>query len=162
MIDFDHSLATTKPRAAAKPMYLGFVAAVAFSSTLPNCIDRVSLRHLDRFHGDACSATANFDLDAFSCQSASTKPKAFTHGEAADALRQLLAKNGFNPSRIERTADDSILFQFLGKVRACIDLYPNGELIVVLRQSGRDEIHELQYEDSDRLIHLMRDAAVTS
>ena len=162
MIDLDHSVATAKPRKAVRPMYLGFIAAIAVSSTVPIYGERPNLRHLEALNGNLFSATSNFDLKAFSCDSASTKPRAFTHREAADTLEQLLARSGFKPSSSDRTADGSILFQFLGKVRACVDLYPHGEMIVVVRQSSRDEIHELQYEDSDRMIQLLRDAAAAS
>lgn len=161
MIDLNYSIAATKPRRAPPPVYLSVVAAIAFSSTLPTCCERPSFRRLEAIQGQDWSSTANFDIDTL-CDSASTRPRAFTLEEAANALEKLLASNGFRPSRSDRTTDGSVLFQFLGKMRACVDLYPHGELIVVVRQSSQDEIHELQFEDSEQMIRLLRDAHVAS
>lgn len=162
MTDLDHSVAITKPRIPVKPLQLSFALAMAVSSTLPTYVERVNVRHHDKFERHVYAATSDIDLDALACSSASTRPRAFTHQEAAQALAQLLAKEGFKPSRVEKTGDQSILFQFLGKTRACIDLYPSGELIVLVRKVNRDEIHELEYADTDRAIKLLQDAGVTS
>jgi hypothetical protein len=161
MTELVNTSVATKAARHARPASLAMVAAVALSSTVPNYTrhDFLKLCNVDQ---NGLSATADLNLGRFHCDSASTEPKALNHEEAGQALVQLLTKEGFEPSRVERTADQSILFQFLGKNRACIDLYPSGELIVLVRKTDRDEIHELEFADSDRAIQLLHDAGIAS
>jgi hypothetical protein len=144
-----------------KPIPFAVAAFFALSSTMPHNAGRPDFPRT-RLYETTVSSTTNFDLGAFSSFSASTATRALTLNEVAESLKELLAKESIKISRVERTADQSILFQFLGETKACIDLYPNGDLIVVTRQPGRDEIHELRYGDSDRVIKLLQDAGVNS
>ena len=162
MMELTDNPVTTKASVRVKPAHLAMAAAVALGSTMPNSIPRSDFLHFCCADQCVLSTTADFNLGAFVQDSASTEPKALSHAEAAEAFAQLLANEGFKPSSVERTADESILFQFLGKNRACIDLYPSGELIVLVRKTNRDEIHELEFADSDRAIKLLQDAVVTS
>jgi hypothetical protein len=162
MTEFVNTSVATKSAMHGRPASLAMLAAVALSSTVSNYIAQNDFLKLCSVDQNVLSATADLDLKQFHCDSASTEPKALNHEEAGQALARLLAKEGFNPSRVGRTAEQSILFQFLGKTRACIDLYPTGELIVLVRKTNRDEIHELEYADSDRAIKLLQDAGVNS
>jgi hypothetical protein len=91
---------------------------------------------------------------------ANTAPKALTHTEAATIIRQVLLQNGLTPNRESTTSDGSTLFQFIGNSKACVDFYPEGDLIVLLKKDAVDEIHELLFEDSERMIELLKDAGV--
>ena len=159
MIQAQGSSAVTRSLGAGKVAV--FVAA-AISSTTP--MTPLANDPLDRCrfdHGEL-ARTAEVDLSRFTCDSASTEPRALTHKEATAALAKFLADEGFKATRLDYTSDQTALFQFLGRTKACVDLYPNGDLIVVIRQKGQDEVHELQYGDANLAIQLLRDAGVIS
>jgi hypothetical protein len=162
MTEFTNTSLTTKSTLRCKPAHFAMLAAVALSSTAASHSQRHDFLKLCGADQCVLSATANFDFSQFECNSANTEPKALNHEQAGQVLEKLFTKEGLKPSRIERTGDQSILFQFLGETRACVDLYPSGELIVLIRKSGRDEIHELDFSDSDRAIQLLQDASLVS
>ena len=158
----ENTTVTTKRKITANPSRLAMAAAFAISSTVPTNFVSNEFQRSCSGRQSFPSATAAFSLDKFGSETASTETRPLNHKQAAQALEQLLIKEGLRPSRIDRTGDQSVLFQFLGKNRACVDLYPSGELIVLLRNGNQDEIHELEYADTDRMIKLLKNAGTTS
>lgn len=149
---------STKTPSSVKPFCLGLVAAAALSSTLASAGDRLRNRqslHLD-FGPIAGTARIDFELGGYSTSDTSTR--SFSHYDAVQLVSELLNESGFAPKVSSTTADGSMLFQQPGKKNAYVDLYPNGEMIVVVRNPEVDEIHELSFEDTDRMIQLLRDA----
>lgn len=98
--------------------------------------------------------------NSFTEEIATTEPKALTHNGAANLVRAMLSEHKIIPDREGITADGSFLFQFLGKSKACVDLYPDGELIVLLKGNDIDEIHELSFNDFQRTVELLKNAGV--
>ena len=162
MNELANTCSANKSSILTKQTSLAVIAAIALSSTVPKHIAQSNFQYFCSVDQGVLSATANLDLAQFKRDSASTEPKALNLEEASQALARMLAKEGLIPTRVGHTADQSILFQFLGNINACIDLYPSGELIVLIRKINRDEVHELEYTDSDRAIKLLQDAGVVS
>lgn len=75
-------------------------------------------------------------------------------------VESLLDANNFKPDRISTTADNSRLFQFNSQRVALVDVYPNGEVIVVVPNGEFDDSYELTVEDSEILVSIMRDAGL--
>lgn len=76
----------------------------------------------------------------------------------AARVEALLAQDGYAVSRKGKTADDSILLQYLDGRKSCVDVYPNGDLVVMNRIGIRREIHALTWADLDRVPALVKDA----
>ena len=149
---------STKTPSSVKPFCLGLVAAAALSSTFANAEARQRNRqslHLD-FGPLVGTARIGFELGGYSTSDTSTR--SFSHHDAVQVVSEFLNENGFAPKVAGRTPDGSTLFQQPGKQNAYVDLYPNGEMIVVVRKPEGDEIHELTFEDTDRMIQILRDA----
>jgi hypothetical protein len=75
----------------------------------------------------------------------------------ADALVATLARHGVTPDRRHQTKDGSILLEFLTGRRACVDIYPTGEMVVIVRKKRRDNVFALGIANVDRIIELVRD-----
>ena len=81
--------------------------------------------------------------------------------QATDAavaeLLESLRLAGLVPDRRSVTADGSILFEFFSPDVAGVDIYPNGEAIVVIREGNVDHVHELLVSDTERIVALLKD-----
>ncbi|MFT5465998.1 MAG: hypothetical protein ACI8UO_001095 [Verrucomicrobiales bacterium] len=86
-----------------------------------------------------------------------TGPRGITRDEAVQMTADYLALNGFEPDRSDETADGSTLFQFFGPVEICVDLYSNGDLIVVVDEQEKSSVHELRFEDLPRAVEILRE-----
>jgi hypothetical protein len=71
-------------------------------------------------------------------------------------VKQSLQSNGLNPDRVGLTADNSVLFSFFNPKR-CVDVYPGGEIVVMVRDGDIQNIFELAEEDLPMVIDLIRD-----
>jgi hypothetical protein len=147
-----------KPIEMIPPTSLIVLAALALSATTPTASRVVStLRPCIDY---AIHSTASYNLHGFDCVTAGTELRALSIESAATTLSEMFLRHGLKVSRVGRTSDRSVLFQFLEKTKACVDLYPNGELIVVVRHSNKDEVHELDYADAAKAIEILRDAGI--
>lgn len=80
-----------------------------------------------------------------------------THEQVANSLMTTLASHGLIADRRHETADKSILLEFLTGTRACVDIYPTGEIVVIVRENGCDNVFELGIANTGRIIELVRD-----
>lgn len=110
---------------------------------------------------DAESSTAVVKIEE-AISSSSHAPREIQFQAVGESLTDFLKQNGLTPTRKTSTADGSMLMQFLGAGHACVDVYPNGDLIVMIRTGEVDEIHELTWQDSDRIVALLKDAGVAA
>ena len=151
----DRSLTDTVP--IPLPAKLGCVLTVAaFTSTSslldiqPTFFPTVSLT----------SSTSYKLEDAAIPATAATAKVGFTVDEAADSIQSFLAREGMIVDRIVTTGDGSRLLQFLGSNKACVDVYPAGDVVVLIRKAGVDNIYELALKDVNIAVRLLKDAGV--
>ena len=76
--------------------------------------------------------------------------------EAAELVSRLFSQHGLIPDRKSFTTDSSVLFQFLSEPQACVDIYPNGKAIVIIRGQDITEVNELSVADAEQIIRLLR------
>lgn len=160
-MSFTASSATTAPNRPIRPLCWSLLAAASLTTT--SRLEDSIARHHAAFARRICAfdevvnQTGNPDRPP---AAADTTRRGLSFEEANQSISCLLARNGMTPDRRGLTADGSALFQFLNRSKACIDLYPSGEMAVVIRKSDIDEIHELRFEDAFRMIELLKDAGV--
>jgi hypothetical protein len=77
--------------------------------------------------------------------------------EASEIVLDSLRHAGLSPDRRTVTSDGSVLFEFLSPRVAGVDIYPNGEAIVVVRDGATDHIHELVVSDTEHIVALLKD-----
>ena len=80
-----------------------------------------------------------------------------THEQVANSLMLTLARSGITVDRRNMTADGSVLMEFLSGRQACVDVYPTGEIVVIVTENGRDNVFELGISDTNRIVELVRD-----
>ncbi len=80
---------------------------------------------------------------------------------AADILSVVLAANSFHVNRRSITADNSVLLQFLGRKQAFLDIYPSGAVALIVRKGDVDELHELEFSDTARILEILREEEVS-
>jgi len=78
--------------------------------------------------------------------------------EAAGVVSKALDRAFLRPDRVSITSDGSALFQFLCENTVGVDVYPSGEVVVLIRDGGVTHVHELDLRDIKRIIDLVRHA----
>jgi hypothetical protein len=71
-----------------------------------------------------------------------------------------LKSEGLHIDRESLTADGSVLLQFLSDQERCVDIYPNGDIVVVVRNGETDEVYELRLPDLGMIVALLKDGRV--
>ena len=104
-----------------------------------------------------CASTASLPDTK---EEASTEHSSMSVVEAGAFLSHALEAAGFKATRKNLTADDSYLLQFLGMTTACIDIFPNGDVIVVYDKDGVEHLYEVGINDVELVISLFKDARV--
>lgn len=82
--------------------------------------------------------------------------------KSVSTILDVIVSQGLRPSRESWTSDGSYLIQFLGEQSACVDLYPSGEMVVLIRSEGREDVHDLLLKDTNRMIQLLQDGILNS
>ncbi|MEI7451410.1 MAG: hypothetical protein WCJ75_17510 [Desulfomonile sp.] len=77
-----------------------------------------------------------------------------------DRIRTCLNLHQLIPSRVHETVDGSELIQFLGAAKACVDVYPNGDVIVIVEKGENDEYYSLKTEDALLVASILKNAGV--
>lgn len=106
-----------------------------------------------------------FYKSSTSQEAASPIPKAdhgsvgtvISHEQVADSLMATLAKHGLVADRKQKTDDDSLLYEFFNTHRAVVDIYPTGEIVVIVKSNGLSNVFELGVQDINRIVELVRD-----
>jgi hypothetical protein len=76
--------------------------------------------------------------------------------EASEIVLESLRHAGLSPDRRSVTSDGSVLFEFLSFPVAGVDIYPNGEAIVVVRDGQVDSIQEFVVSDTERIVAVLK------
>ena len=83
-------------------------------------------------------------------------------GYSADVRGHLVAKflkaDGISPRRIEQTADGSTLLQYGRRGSTCVDVFPNGDVIVIIGQGKIDNVYEFDLTELPKVAELLRNA----
>ncbi len=77
-----------------------------------------------------------------------------------DTIHAYLNLHKLIPSRVHETEDGSELIQFLGAVNACVDVYPNGDVVVIVEKGDIDEYYSLKVDDAMLVTSILRNAGV--
>jgi hypothetical protein len=77
-------------------------------------------------------------------------------------LNNALAKYGLHPDRSDITGDGSRLLQFFSNptVEAGVDIFPNGDVVVIIRKNGVSTIYETAPNDFEKVPLLLKNAGV--
>jgi hypothetical protein len=62
--------------------------------------------------------------------------------------------------RISETGDESLLIQFNSGRPSCVDVYPNGDVIVIVPNGDFTDTYELDVDDVELLLTVLRDAGL--
>jgi hypothetical protein len=73
-------------------------------------------------------------------------------------VEESLSRAGLAPYKQGITGDGSWLMQFNGEVVACVDVYPSGEIVVLIERGEVDELYELGPDDLDLIASLLNPA----
>lgn len=73
----------------------------------------------------------------------------------AEAVKAALEARGLIPDRIGQTVDDSTLMQFRA-LRRCVDVYPTGEVVVIVKEGDASHIFELTGADVAMAVDLVQ------
>jgi hypothetical protein len=105
------------------------------------------------YHCDDTKTDHNFipiSSDGSECDGA-------THEQVANSLMRTFSRHGLIADRRNKTVDGSILLEFITGRKACVDIYPTGEIVVIVKESGSDNVFEFGIADIDRILELVRD-----
>lgn len=91
---------------------------------------------------------------------ADTAKDGISFDDACKFVLASLKKMELYPDRESITGDGSKLFQFLGSNRACVDIYPSGTIVVIIKTLIGEDLYELGIEDTDFILTLLKDARV--
>jgi hypothetical protein len=82
--------------------------------------------------------------------------------ELTALLSNALAKYGLHPDRSSITGDGSRLLQFFSEptVEAGVDIFPNGDVVVIIRKNGVTTIYETAPNDFEKVPLLLKNAGV--
>ena len=81
--------------------------------------------------------------------------------EIASLIRVHLGLSiGLRPDRISQTSDGSILLQFLRQRTACVDVYPSGDVVVIVRNGETDNIYELACHELKEIAGLLKNGRI--
>ncbi len=89
---------------------------------------------------------------------ADTGAKGLSSWELAEMVKDYLAKRGFTADRSSITGDGSQLLQFFGGfdgIQSGVDIFPNGELVVIVRKAGMNQIFEVAPNELERVATLL-------
>lgn len=77
--------------------------------------------------------------------------------ELAVSVLKALNQLGLHPSRIGKTVDGSSLFQFTEEGRKrIVDVYPTGEIVVIVREGEVDNVFELDGDELPLILELVQ------
>ncbi len=77
-------------------------------------------------------------------------------------VKKFLEDMGFPPDRHAQTVDGSTVFEYFHRGLASIDIYPNGEIILIISRGEIDDVHEFGLTDLPRITARLRDAGFAS
>jgi hypothetical protein len=77
----------------------------------------------------------------------------------AHLVADYLSSQGAIPKRMQNTSDGSTLLEyFRWRKSACVDVFPNGEVVVVIGKRKIDNIYEFDLSELPKVAELLRDA----
>jgi hypothetical protein len=77
----------------------------------------------------------------------------------AHLVANYLSSQGAIPKRMQNTSDGSTLLEyFRWRKSACVDVFPNGEVVVVIGKRKIDNIYEFDLSELPKVAELLRDA----
>ena len=76
------------------------------------------------------------------------------------AFEAFAKAEGFQPTGWSVTSDDSKLFEFIGKVKVGVDVYPTGEVVVIVRKDVGTDYFEYHISRLDRILEKLNDVGV--
>ena len=94
------------------------------------------------------------EYERFGTPPSSLRERAAT--EAAEQVLKALEAARLYPDRRSFTTDGSLLIQFLSEPVSGVDVYPNGDAIVIIRDGDVDHVHELTAGDGERIVGLLK------
>ena len=80
--------------------------------------------------------------------------------EPKSLIESVFGRYLIKPSRVRSTSDGSELFEFFGSTNACVDVYPNGDVVIIIAKGEIDEYYELKASDFGLIIKILNDAGV--
>lgn len=138
---------------AARPfMARMFFAALCFTGTQDIHAKNSKLSPI------CCEDLQNFSQESFESKSLDgTDLFEVTHRDVADSLQNTLARHGLHADRKHIKSDSSILLEFVSGRKACVDVHPTGEIVVIVREGDVDNVFELGVQDVSLIVELVRD-----
>ena len=85
-------------------------------------------------------------------------------GDMTAIIINLLAKHGLAPDRVSTTGDGSRLLQFFRNrdIEAGVDVFPNGDIVVIIRRDRVSRIYETTANDLQTVPLLLMNAGVAA
>lgn len=69
--------------------------------------------------------------------------------------------HSFAVDRKSETEDGGLLFEFLKEdVRACVEVFPNGDLVIIVNKDGPADLYEFTIDDVGSIPSILKDAGV--
>lgn len=75
--------------------------------------------------------------------------------DIASSMENLLSTKGLVANRKSYTSDGSRLLEFPHLQNSCVDIYPNGTIVVIVQQAGKDHVFELKFTDLAKVPELL-------
>ena len=96
--------------------------------------------------------------------SANTSTIGASVAEMSVVVTNLLAAHNLHPDRTSVTGDGSHLLQFFKHptVEAGVDIFPNGDIVVIVRKNGQSRIFEAALSDLPKVPALLVDAGIAA
>src|SRR5260370_41000855 len=112
------------------------------------------------FEDDACGVT-RFDRRGFPALATTARWQASV-GDMSQIITATLAKHQLSPDRTSITGDGSHLLQFFrnADVEGGVDIFPNGDIVVIIRKAGISTVFEIALTDLQRVPVLLLDAGI--
>ncbi len=120
----------------------------------------------DRWDSSPSQMVCHFDAEtaSFSAEPADASTDIYSTAtrlaSMTKRMKTLLERHGYVSMRQGRTADGSVLLQYPDGKK--VDVYPSGDLIVLVRRGDRREVTELRWEDLGRVPSLFEDGGTAS
>ena len=75
-------------------------------------------------------------------------------------VAEFLTKAGVAPDRRGVTSDGSHLLEYFHGRNACVDVYPNGDVIFILKNGHEDHVYEFDMTELSQIVNLLKDGGL--
>jgi hypothetical protein len=73
-------------------------------------------------------------------------------------VANFLKADGVTPRRVQQTEDGSILIEYGRRGSTCVDVFPNGDVVVIIGRGKVDNVYEFDLTELPKVADLLRDA----